>query len=95
MAGSEEKTCYFLSRLKRFKNSTKKFKRTVGKGTWRGQTSGNPIKDGSKKNITMGYKRSLKYQSDLHEEKNENNDKWLMKEYFLPDEYYKKSKYND
>lgn len=92
MAGSEEKTRYFLSRLKRFKNSTKKFSRTVGKGTWKGQNSGNPIEDGLKKNTTIGYKRSLKYKSD--NEKDENNDKWLMKEYFLPDEYFRKSNKN-
>ncbi|PHT97364.1 hypothetical protein BC332_33710 [Capsicum chinense] len=92
MAGSEEKTRYFLSRLKRFKNSTKKFSRTVGKGTWKGQNSGNPIEDGLKKNTTIGYKRSLKYKSD--NEKDENNDKWLMKEYFLPDEYFMKSNKN-
>ncbi|PHU10868.1 hypothetical protein BC332_17798 [Capsicum chinense] len=93
MAGSEEQTHYFLSRLKRFKNSTKKFSRTVGKGTWKGQNSGNPIEDnGLKKNTTIGYKRSLKYKSD--NEKDENNDKWLMKEYFLPDEYFRKSSKN-
>ncbi|PHU00241.1 hypothetical protein BC332_30028 [Capsicum chinense] len=87
-----EKTGYFLSRLKRFKNSTKKFSRTVGKGTCKGQNSGNPIEDGLKKNTTIGYKRSLKYKSD--NEKDENNDKWLMKEYFLPDEYFRKSNKN-
>ncbi|PHT61171.1 hypothetical protein T459_34979 [Capsicum annuum] len=120
MTGSE-KTRYFLSRLKRLKNSTKKFSRTVGKGTWKGQNSGNriedglqknttigykrslkdsriqpknshPIEDGLKKNTTIGYKRSLKYKSD--HEKDENNDKWLMKEYFLPDEYFRKSNKN-
>ncbi|XP_016578763.1 putative NAC domain-containing protein 94 [Capsicum annuum] len=59
MAGSEEQTHYFLSQLKRFKNSTKKFSRTVGKGTWKGQNSGNPIEDnGLKKNTTIGYKRN-------------------------------------
>ncbi|PHT96489.1 hypothetical protein BC332_34585 [Capsicum chinense] len=65
---------------------------TVGKGTWKGQNSGNPIEDGLKKNTTIGYKRSLKYKSD--NEKDENNDKWLMKEYFLPDEYFRKSNKN-
>ncbi|KAM3337032.1 hypothetical protein P3S68_032732 [Capsicum galapagoense] len=71
----------------------KKFSRTVGKGTWKGQNSGNPIEDnGLKKNTTIGYKRSLKYKSD--NEKDENNDKWLMKEYFLPDEYFRKSSKN-
>ncbi|KAK4359689.1 hypothetical protein RND71_021918 [Anisodus tanguticus] len=90
LEASGEKIRYFLSRLKRFKNSTKKFPRTVGKGIWKGQTSGEPIIDGSK-NI-IGYKRSLKYQIDIEKDQ---NDKWLMKEYFLPDEYIKKSNNKD
>ncbi|KAM3200990.1 hypothetical protein T459_29567 [Capsicum annuum] len=91
MTGSK-KTRYFLSRLKRLKNSTKKFSRTVRKGTWKGQNSGNRIEDGLQKNTTIGYKRSLKYKSD--NEKDENNNKWLMKEYFLRDEYFRKSNKN-
>ncbi|XP_055817050.1 NAC transcription factor 32-like [Solanum dulcamara] len=87
-----EKTCYFLSRLTRFKNSKKKFSRTVGSGTWRGQTCGKPIKDLSKKNITIGYKRSLRYESDIEKDQSE---KWLMREYFLPDEYIKKNNNKD
>ncbi|XP_060182803.1 putative NAC domain-containing protein 94 [Lycium barbarum] len=68
---SEEKTRYFLSPLKRFKNSTKKFQKTVGKGTWKGQTSGKPItKDGSK--YIIGFKRSLKYHSDIEKDHNDN-----------------------
>ncbi|XP_060182807.1 NAC domain-containing protein 53-like [Lycium barbarum] len=92
IGASKERTSYFLTPLKRFKNSTKKFARTVGKGTWKGQTSGKPINDGSK-NI-VGFKRSLKYHSDI--KKDLMNDKWLMTEYFLPDEYIDKSgnKYN-
>ncbi|PHT75352.1 hypothetical protein T459_18874 [Capsicum annuum] len=48
MAGSEEQTHYFLSQLKRFKNSTKKFSRTVGKGTWKGQNSDEYFRKSSK-----------------------------------------------
>ncbi|KAM3200995.1 NAC domain-containing protein 78-like [Capsicum annuum] len=75
MVGSAEKTRYFLSRLKRLKNSTKK----------QSQRS-DPIRDGSKKNITIGYKSSLKYVNDI-----EKDAKLLMKEYLLPDHEYKKS----
>ncbi|KAK6775285.1 hypothetical protein RDI58_026286 [Solanum bulbocastanum] len=87
-----EKTCYFLTRLKKFKNSTKKFSRTVGSGTWCGQTSGIPIRDKSNRNITIGYKRSLRYESGIEKDQSE---KWLLKEYFLADEYIKKSKNKD
>ncbi|XP_060182804.1 NAC domain-containing protein 53-like [Lycium barbarum] len=91
IGASEEKTSYFLTPLKRFKNSTKKFARTVGEGKWKGQTSGKPINDGSK-NI-VGFKRSLKYHSDI--KRDHMNDKWLMTEYFLPDEYIDKSDNKD
>ncbi|XP_049381460.1 NAC domain-containing protein 53-like [Solanum stenotomum] len=87
-----EKTCYFLTRLKKFKNSNKKFSRTVGSGTWSGQTSGIPIRDKSNRNIIIGYKRSLRYKSGIEKYQSE---KWLLKEYFLPDEYIKKSKNKD
>ncbi|KAK4721261.1 hypothetical protein R3W88_011494 [Solanum pinnatisectum] len=83
-----EKTCYFLMRLQKFNNSKKRFSRTVGSGTWSGQTSGIP-RDKSNRNIIIGYKRSLRYESDIEKDQSE---KWLMKEYFLPDEYIKKSK---
>ncbi|KAK4707963.1 hypothetical protein R3W88_028888 [Solanum pinnatisectum] len=76
----------------KFKNSTKKFSRTVGSGTWCSQTSGIPIRDKSNRNITIGYKRSLRYESGIEKDQSE---KWLLKEYFLPDEYIKKSKDKD
>ncbi|XP_049372062.1 NAC domain-containing protein 78-like [Solanum verrucosum] len=84
-----EKTYYFLTRLKKFNNSKKKFSRTVGSGTWSGQTSGIPIRDKSNRNITIGYKKSLRYESGIEKDQSE---KWLLKEYFLADEYIKKSK---
>ncbi|XP_015161828.1 NAC domain-containing protein 53-like [Solanum tuberosum] len=87
-----EKTCYFLTRLKKFNNSNKRFSRTVGSGTWSGQTSGIPIRDKSNRNIIIGYERSLRYKSGIEKDQSE---KWLLKEYFLPDEYIKKSKNKD
>ncbi|KAG5609854.1 hypothetical protein H5410_021135, partial [Solanum commersonii] len=73
-------------------NSNKRFSRTVGSGTWSGQTSGIPIRDKSNRNIIIGYKRSLRYKSDNEKDQSE---KWLLKEYFLPDECIKKSKNKD
>ncbi|XP_025884214.1 NAC domain-containing protein 83-like [Solanum lycopersicum] len=87
-----EKTCYFITRLKKFKNSNKKFSRTVGSGTWSGKACAVPISDKSNKNIIIGYKRSLRYKSDI--EKNQSK-KWLLKEYILPYEYIKKSNNKD
>ncbi|XP_049368933.1 NAC domain-containing protein 83-like [Solanum verrucosum] len=87
-----EKTCYFLTRLKKFNNSNKRFSRTVGSGTWSGQTSGISIRDKSNRNIIIGYKRSLRCKSGIEKDQSE---KWLLKEYFLPDEYIKKSKNKD
>lgn len=86
-SNSKEKTRYFVSKLKRFKNSTKKFSRTVGRGTWKDQSGGAPIKHGSK-NIIVGFRRSLKYKSNIVKEQ---NDKWLMKEYILAEDYFKES----
>ncbi|KAG5574876.1 hypothetical protein H5410_055010 [Solanum commersonii] len=73
-----EKTCYFLTRLKKFNNSNKRFSRIVG--------------NKSNKNIIIGYERSLRYKSGIEKDQSE---KWLLKEYFLPDEYIKKSKNKD
>ncbi|XP_019263626.1 PREDICTED: NAC domain-containing protein 68-like [Nicotiana attenuata] len=74
-------------RKHRFKNSTKKFSRTVGRGTWKDQSGGAPIKHGSK-NIIVGFRRSLKYKSNIVKEQ---NDKWLMQEYILAEDYFKES----
>ncbi|KAG5609851.1 hypothetical protein H5410_021132 [Solanum commersonii] len=64
----EEKTCYFLTRLKKFSNSNKRFSRTVGNGTWSGQTSGIPIRDKSNRNIIIGYKRSFRIESGIEKD---------------------------
>ncbi|KAG5574869.1 hypothetical protein H5410_055003 [Solanum commersonii] len=72
--------------------SNYRWRENIWEWTWSGQTSGIPIRDKSNRNIIIGFKRSLRYKSGSEKDQSE---KWLLKEYFLADEYIKKSKNKD
>ncbi|KAG5609845.1 hypothetical protein H5410_021126, partial [Solanum commersonii] len=59
-------------------NSNERFSKSVGSGTWSGQTSGIPIRDKSNRNITIGYKSSLRIESDEYIKKSKNKDIFVI-----------------
>ncbi|XP_060206501.1 NAC domain-containing protein 78-like [Lycium barbarum] len=83
----EEKVGYFISLLKKRKNSDERFRRTCANGTWTGQTSGIPIDN--RKGTVMGFRRNLKYTSK--EKKQKSTTSWLMREYFVGDDFFRKN----
>ncbi|KAJ8553829.1 hypothetical protein K7X08_024507 [Anisodus acutangulus] len=84
-----EKVCYFISPLKKRKKSDERHCRTCGNGTWRGQTSGKPIEN--RKGCVVGFRRILKYQISTSKEKKQNSTNWLMREYFVGDDFFKEN----
>ncbi|XP_016510918.2 NAC domain-containing protein 90-like [Nicotiana tabacum] len=81
----EEKVRYFFTRLKKQKSEHTRVRRTCANGTWKVQTKGFPIKNG--KGTVVGFRRSFKFQSSSTKE-GENNKIWLMKEYFVGDDFF-------
>ncbi|KAJ8553815.1 hypothetical protein K7X08_024493 [Anisodus acutangulus] len=85
----EEKVGYFISPLKKRKNSDERHCRTCANGTWRGQNSGKPIEN--IKGTVVGFRRNLKYQSRSKEEKQKSTTNWLMREYFVGDDFFREN----
>ncbi|XP_009789986.1 NAC domain-containing protein 2-like [Nicotiana tabacum] len=83
----EEKVHYFLTRLKKPKSEHTRVRRTCANGTWKGQTGIDSIKNG--KGTVVGFRRSFKFQSSTKE--GENNKIWLMKEYFVGDDFFREN----
>ncbi|XP_019241734.1 PREDICTED: protein SOMBRERO-like [Nicotiana attenuata] len=76
---------YFFTRLKKQKSEHTRVRRTCANGTWKVQTKGFPIKNG--KGTVVGFRRSFKFQSSSTKQ-GENNKIWLMKEYFVGDDFF-------
>ncbi|XP_059306698.1 NAC domain-containing protein 2-like [Lycium ferocissimum] len=83
---SEEKVRYFIAPLKKRKSKHIRFCRTCANGTWKGQTSEEPIRN-RRKGTVVGFRRSLTYETKEREQ----NKTWLMKEYFVADEFFREN----
>ncbi|KAM3380988.1 NAC domain-containing protein 83 [Capsicum galapagoense] len=86
--GSEDKSGYFITALKKRKKSDQKHARTCGNGTWRGQTSAVPIKN-RKGGSVVGYRRNYIYTSKGNKTSGSATTNWLMREYFVGDDFFK------
>ncbi|PHT31709.1 hypothetical protein CQW23_28046 [Capsicum baccatum] len=86
--GSEDKSAYFITPLKKRKKSDQKHVRTCGNGTWRGQTSAVPIKN-RKGGSVVGYRRNYIYTSKGNKTSGSATTNWLMREYFVGDDFFK------
>ncbi|XP_060206512.1 NAC domain-containing protein 78-like [Lycium barbarum] len=84
----EDKVGYFISLLKKRKNSDERYRRTCADGTWTGQNSGKPIKN-RKGSTVVGFRRNLKYTTK--EKKQNSTIRWLMREYFVGDDFFKEN----
>ncbi|OIS96662.1 hypothetical protein A4A49_28203 [Nicotiana attenuata] len=82
----EEKIGYFISSLKKRKESHKRFRPTCANGTWKGQTSADPIKN-SKGNV-VGFRKSYVYRTRSSKESKQDKINWLMREYYVGDDYF-------
>ncbi|KAK4362376.1 hypothetical protein RND71_017617 [Anisodus tanguticus] len=82
---SEEKVRYFITPLKKRKSEHIRFVRTCANGTWKGQTSEDPIKN--RKGGVVGFRRSLTFQTKEREQ----NKTWLMKEYSVANDFFRKN----
>ncbi|KAJ8553828.1 hypothetical protein K7X08_024506 [Anisodus acutangulus] len=82
---SEEKVRYFITRLKKRKTEHIRFVRSCANGTWKGQTSEDPIKN--RKGTVVGFRRSLTLQTKEREQ----NKTWLMKEYSVADDFFREN----
>ncbi|CAN4088228.1 unnamed protein product [Withania somnifera] len=85
----EEKIGYFVTSLKKRKKSDKRHVRTCANGTWRGETSATPIKN--HKGCVVGFTRNYKYHSRSTCKENSNTNSWLMREYFVGDDFFKEN----
>ncbi|EEF48348.1 protein BEARSKIN1 [Ricinus communis] len=69
---------YFFTQLKRKSSSSSRILRTVGTGTWHGDTSGKPVLDRKTKKV-IGLIKKFHYKKP----KSAHNGGWLMREYSL------------
>ncbi|XP_059283299.1 NAC transcription factor 32-like [Lycium ferocissimum] len=74
----EEKVGYFISPLKKQKESDERYRPTCGNGTWRSQTSGIHIEN-RKGTVVVGFRRNLK--CTCKEKKQNCSTTWLMRGY--------------
>ncbi|XP_075103534.1 NAC domain-containing protein 78-like [Nicotiana tabacum] len=85
----EEKIGYFISPLKKRKESDKRFRRTCANGTWKGQTSGDPIKNG--KGTVVGFRKNFVYRTRGSKQSKQDKINWLMREYYVGDDYFREN----
>ncbi|XP_060206507.1 NAC domain-containing protein 6-like [Lycium barbarum] len=82
----EEKVGYFISPLKKQKESDERYRPTCGNGTWRSQTSGIHIEN-RKGTVVVGFRRNLK--CTCKEKKQNCSTTWLMRGYFVEDDFFR------
>ncbi|OIT28562.1 PREDICTED: NAC domain-containing protein 78-like [Nicotiana attenuata] len=82
----EEKIAYFISPLKKRKESHKRFRRTCANGTWKAQTGGDPIKNS--KGTVVGFRKSYVYRTRSSKGSKQDKINWLMREYYVGDDYF-------